>query len=239
MLLIAGLGNPGPHYASNRHNIGFMAADAIARRHSFSPWSKKFKAELADGTIAGEKVLLVKPMTFMNLSGESVGQAMRFYKLSPSDLIVFHDELDLGAGRVRIKTGGGNGGHNGLKSIDAHCGKDYRRVRLGIGHPGPKEMVHGHVLGDFSRVDSEWLDPLLEAIADNADLLVKGRNDRFLNKLVQALEKAPVLPEEKPAPAKKPARSHIHAARDRKPKEMPEKGPMAGMLKKLFGSQDD
>ena len=174
MLLIAGLGNPGPRYASNRHNIGFMAADAIARRHSFSPWSKKFRAEIADGTIAGEKVLLVKPMTFMNLSGEAVGEAMRFYKLSPADLIVFHDELDLDAGRVRIKTGGGHGGHNGLKSIDAHCGKDYRRVRLGIGHPGRRRWSHGHVLGDFSKVDGEWLDPLLEAIADNAGTAGQG-----------------------------------------------------------------
>ena len=235
MLLIAGLGNPGPRHAGNRHNIGFMAADAIARRHSFSPWSKKFKAEIADGTIAGEKVLLLKPMTFMNLSGEAVGEAMRFYKLSLSDLVVFHDELDLGAGRVRIKTGGGNGGHNGLRSIDAHCGKDYRRVRLGIGHPGPKEMVTPHVLGDFSKVDGEWLDPLLDAIGDNAELLVRGQNDRYLNRLVQALEKAPALPEEKPAPAKKPGKSHIRQARDGKPGEMPRKGPMADMLKKLFG----
>ncbi|HET7411899.1 MAG TPA: aminoacyl-tRNA hydrolase, partial [Pararhizobium sp.] len=136
MLLIAGLGNPGPRYAGNRHNIGFMAADAIARRHGFSSWSKKFKGEIADGTIEGEKVLLVKPQTFMNLSGEAVGEAMRFYKLSPADLTVIHDELDLAAGRARLKTGGGNGGHNGLKSIDAHCGKDYRRLRLGISHPG-------------------------------------------------------------------------------------------------------
>ncbi len=239
MLLIAGLGNPGPRHAGNRHNIGFMAADAIARRHSFSPWSRKFKAEIADGTIAGEKVLLLKPMTFMNLSGEAVGEAMRFYKLSPSDLIVLHDELDLGAGRVRVKTGGGHGGHNGLKSIDAHCGKEYRRVRLGIGHPGPKEMVNGHVLGDFSKADAEWLDPLLEAIGDNAGLLVEGRNDRFLNSLVKALENAPVLPAEKPAPARKTGRSHVHQARDRKQRELPEKGPMADMLKKLFGTGDD
>jgi len=241
MLVIAGLGNPGPRYARNRHNIGFMAADAIARRHSFSPWSKKFKAEIAEGTIAGEKVLLLKPMTFMNLSGESVGEAMRFYKLTPADLVVIHDELDLGAGRVRLKTGGGNGGHNGLKSIDAHCGKDYRRLRLGIGHPGPKEMVNGHVLGDFSRADGEWLDPLLDAIADDAGLLVEGHNDRFLNRLVRALEKAPALPdEETPSPPKKPAgKSHIHQARDHKPKAVPQSGPMADMLKKLFGQRED
>ncbi|HLP67614.1 MAG TPA: aminoacyl-tRNA hydrolase, partial [Rhizobium sp.] len=161
MLIIAGLGNPGAKYSENRHNIGFMAVDAIHRRHRFSPWSKKFKAEIAEGEIAGEKVLLMKPQTFMNLSGEAVGEAMRFYKLKPADIVAIHDELDLPAGRARMKTGGGHGGHNGLKSLDAHCGKDYRRLRLGIGHPGDKERVHGHVLGDFSKVDRTWLDPLL------------------------------------------------------------------------------
>ncbi|MGN6550222.1 MAG: aminoacyl-tRNA hydrolase [Pararhizobium sp.] len=231
MLLIAGLGNPGPRYADNRHNIGFMAADAIARRHSFSPWSKKFKAEIADGTIDGEKVLLLKPMTFMNLSGEAVGEAMRFYKLSPGDLVVIHDELDLPAGKVRLKTGGGNGGHNGLKSIDAHCGKDYRRLRLGIGHPGVKELVHNHVLGDFAKADAAWLEPLLEAIAGNAGMLVRGEDSQFMNKLALAGgDSAP------PAvlPAKPAGRSHIHQARDHKPKDMPTTGPMADILRKLF-----
>ncbi|MDI6835541.1 MAG: aminoacyl-tRNA hydrolase, partial [Rhizobiaceae bacterium] len=157
MLIIAGLGNPGAKYSENRHNIGFMAVDAIHRRHRFSPWSKKFKAEIAEGEIAGEKVLLMKPQTFMNLSGEAVGEAMRFYKLKPADIVAIHDELDLPAGRARMKTGGGHGGHNGLRSLDAHCGKDYRRLRLGIGHPGDKERVHGHVLGDFAKVDRIWL----------------------------------------------------------------------------------
>ena len=187
MLLITGLGNPGPRYAKQRHNIGFMAADAIARRHSFSSWSKKFQAEVADGTIAGEKVLLIKPQTFMNLSGEAVGKALRFYKLDLSDLIVIYDELDLQPGKARIKTGGGNGGHNGIKSIDAHCGKDYRRLRLGIGHPGHKERVNAHVLGDFAKADSQWLDPLLDAIGENSDLLVKGDDSSFLNKLTLAV----------------------------------------------------
>ena len=159
MLLVAGLGNPGSRYAKQRHNIGFMAADAIARRHSFSNWSKKFKGELAEGDIAGEKILLIKPQTMMNLSGNAVGEAMRFYKLAPEDLIVIYDELDLEPGKVRIKRGGGNGGHNGIKSIDAHCGKDYRRLRLGIGHPGHKERVTGHVLGNFAKSDHDWLDP--------------------------------------------------------------------------------
>src|SRR6478752_1421145 len=139
MLIIAGLGNPGSQYAGNRHNIGFMAVDAIQRRPGFAPWSKKFKAVISEGELGGQKVLLIKPQTFMNLSGEAVGEAMRFYKLQPSDLAVIYDELDLPAGKARIKVGGGNGGHNGIRSIDAHCDKNYRRLRLGIGHPGVKE----------------------------------------------------------------------------------------------------
>ena len=150
MLLFAGLGNPGAKFANNRHNVGFMAADAIARRHSFSPWSRKFQAEIAEGRLADEKVILIKPQTFMNLSGQSVGEAMRFYKLEPSALTVFYDEIDLAAGKVRVKTGGGAGGHNGIRSLDQHIGNSYRRVRIGVGHPGVKEMVHGHVLGDFA-----------------------------------------------------------------------------------------
>jgi len=253
MLLIAGLGNPGAKFANNRHNIGFMAADAIARRHSFSPWSKKFKGEIADGSISGEKVLLLKPTTFMNLSGEAVGEAMRFYKLAPADIIVIHDELDLAAAKVRLKTGGGNGGHNGLKSIDAHCGKDYRRLRLGIGHPGHKGRVYGHVLGDFAKVDAEWLDPLLEAIADNADMLIRNEQSQFMNKLAIAVggkpateeakantKQAPKTAGESLQPTRLPGgQSHIRQARSSKPQmKLPEKGPMADMLKKLFGKGD-
>lgn len=174
MLIIVGLGNPGSKYAANRHNIGFMAVDVIHRRHGFASWSKKFKAEIAEGEIAGERVLLMKPQTFMNLSGEAVGEAMRFYKLQPKDITVIYDELDLPAAKARIKVGGGHGGHNGIKSMDAHCGKDYRRLRLGIGHPGVKDLVHAYVLGDFAKVDQAWLVPLLDAIADNADMLVRG-----------------------------------------------------------------
>src|SRR5690606_38412019 len=143
-----GLGNPGSQHAANRHNVGFMAADAIARRHSFSPWSKKFRGLVAEGTLGGEKVLLLKPQTFMNLSGQSVGEALRFYKLEPAALAVLYDELDLAPGKVRVKSGGGHGGHNGIKSIDQHVGRDYRRVRIGIGHPGAKELVQNYVLGD-------------------------------------------------------------------------------------------
>ena len=242
MLLIAGLGNPGPQYRSNRHNIGFMAVDAIHRRHGFSPWTKKFKGEIAEGELEGEKVLLVKPQTFMNLSGESVAEAMRFYKLQPADLVVIHDELDLTAGRTRIKTGGGHGGHNGLKSIDAHCGKEYRRLRLGIGHPGSKELVNNHVLGDFAKSDKVWLEPLIEAIADNAIMLVKREDSQLMNRLALAVGAKP--DEEKPAKpaavaAKPAAQSHIRAARNfNQPKALPTTGPMADMLKKLFGGKE-
>lgn len=213
MKIIAGLGNPGAQYAGNRHNIGFMAVDALQRLPSFSPRARKFKAEISEGEIGGEKVLLMKPLTYMNLSGESVGEAMRFFKLAPADIIVIHDELDLLAGRARIKTGGGHGGHNGLKSIDAHCGKEYRRLRLGIGHPGDKERVHGHVLGDFAKTDRVWLDPLLDAIADNAAMLVKSEDSQLMNKLALATGSKPET--EKPAKAAKPAaQSHIHQARN-------------------------
>lgn len=238
MLIIAGLGNPGSQYAGNRHNIGFMAADAIAEKNGFSPWTKKFKGLIAEGSLAGEKVLLVKPQTFMNLSGESVGEAMRFYKLTPADLIVIYDELDLMPGKARIKTGGGSGGHNGIKSIDAHCGNDYRRLRLGIGHPGSKERVHGHVLGDFAKSDSEWLEPLLAALAENAALLVRGEDSQLMNKLALSGGAAPAKPEPKAAPARK-GQSHIHKARQRGQQAVPERGPMADMLKKMFGPKKD
>ncbi|WP_420962600.1 aminoacyl-tRNA hydrolase [Brucella sp. IR073] len=236
MLLIAGLGNPGPRYAKNRHNIGFMAADEIHRRFSFSPWQKKFQAEIADGIIGGEKAILIKPQTFMNLSGQSVGEAMRFYKLSPADLIVIYDELDLPPAKLRVKTGGGSGGHNGIKSIDAHCGKEYRRVRLGIGHPGAKELVHNYVLGDFAKADSEWLDPLLGALADNADLLVKGDDNGFMSRITLAMGGGERNARKQAEPK---AQSHIRQARPAKPAvNIPESGPMADMLKKLFGKKD-
>ena len=235
MLLIAGLGNPGPKYENNRHNVGFMAAEAIARRHSFSPWSRKFQGLVCDGRIGGEKVLLIKPQTFMNLSGQAVGEALRFHKLSPSGLLVLYDELDLAPGKVRVKTGGGAGGHNGIRSLDAHCGKDYRRVRIGIGHPGVRELVMPHVLGDFARADREWLEPLLDAIADNADRLVAGDDNGFMNKVSLAV---PGREPERPATAPPKARSHIRQARPEGPAvDLPEAGPMAAMLKKLFGDK--
>ncbi|MBP2558278.1 PTH1 family peptidyl-tRNA hydrolase [Neorhizobium galegae] len=242
MLIIAGLGNPGSQYAGNRHNIGFMAVDAIQRRPGFSPWAKKFKGLISEGELAGEKVLLIKPQTFMNLSGESVGEAMRFYKLGPENIIAIYDELDLPAAKARIKTGGGHGGHNGVKSLDAHCGREYRRLRLGIGHPGAKELVHNHVLGDFAKVDQTWLSPLLDAIADNAEMLVKGEDSQLMNKLALAVGGKP--DEEKPKPEKKPVakpagQSHIHQARSGGKPNLPTSGPMAEMLKKMFGGKGE
>ena len=238
MRIIAGLGNPGSKYQNNRHNIGFMAVDAIHRKLPFSPWSRKFKAEISEGEIEGEKVLLMKPQTFMNLSGDSIGEAMRFYKLGPADITVFHDELDLPAGKVRVKTGGGHGGHNGLRSMDANCGKDYRRVRMGIGHPGSKEQVHNHVLGDFAKVDATWLDPLLDDIAQNVDLLFKGDGSQFMNKL--AGTSAPQKPAKPPKTERSAGsgKSHIHQARNQKP-QIPATGPMAAMLRKLMGKKED
>ena len=236
MHVIAGLGNPGPRYANNRHNIGFMAADAIVGRHvSFGPWQKKFNAEVAEGRMGGEKLLVIKPQTFMNLSGQAVGEALRFYKLGPDDLTVLYDELDLAPGKVRIKRGGGSGGHNGIKSLDAHCGKDYRRVRLGIGHPGDKARVQSHVLGDFAKADQDWLDPMLDALAVNADMLVAGDESGFMNKLALAVggKAKAAQPEKAGKPARKP-QSHIRQARPSQSEAKPS-GPMADMLKKLLG----
>ena len=233
MLLIAGLGNPGAKYAGNRHNIGFMAADLIVRRHNFGPWQKKFSAEISEGLLDGEKIILIKPQTFMNNSGQSVGEAMRFHKLEPSSLIVIYDELDLVQGKLRAKTGGGSGGHNGIKSIDQHIGKDYRRIRLGIGHPGSKEQVLSHVLGDFAKADKVWLEPFLDAVADAAPLLASKDENAFATKVALLTGKDETKPAPKPA-----AQSHIREARPHKPDiKVPETGPMAAMLKRLFGKE--
>ena len=185
--LLVGLGNPGGEYAGNRHNIGFMAIDRIHDRGGFSPWRTKFRASMADGTLGGERVTLMKPATYMNLSGESVGEAVRFFKLAPSDVLVIHDEIDLPPGRFRVKTGGGSGGHNGLKSITAHVGDGYRRLRLGVGHPGHKDAVPTYVLKDFAKADAAWLEPLLDAIAAEAPLLAAGEDARFANRVTLAL----------------------------------------------------
>ena len=187
MLLFVGLGNPGTQYAFNRHNIGFMAVDAIASRHHFSPWRRKFQGAIAEGSLGGVKVIALKPGTYMNESGRSVGEAMRYFHCESSGVYVFHDELDLMSGKVRVKTGGGTAGHNGIRSIDAHIGSGFHRVRLGIGHPGERHRVHGHVLGDFAKSDREWLEPLLDAIAEHAGLLVTGGEASFQNKVHLAL----------------------------------------------------
>jgi peptidyl-tRNA hydrolase, PTH1 family len=183
MRLIVGLGNPGPRYAHTRHNIGFMAVDAIVRRHSFPALRDRFKGEFAEGTIAGQRVMLLKPQTFMNDSGESVGAAARFYKLDPGEIVVIHDELDLAEGKLRVKRGGGAAGHNGLRSIDALFANDYWRVRIGIGHPGAKELVLPYVLQNFPAEETEWVEKLLDAVADAAPLLVADDTAGFMSKV--------------------------------------------------------
>lgn len=232
MHLIVGLGNPGDEYRNNRHNVGFMAVDAIAARHGFAPFKSKFNGLIADGTLDGERVLLLKPQTFMNRSGDSVGQAAKFYKLETAAITVLYDEIDLAPGKLRVKTGGGNGGHNGLRSIDPVIGTGYHRVRIGIGHPGHKDLVTRHVLGDFAKADAEWLEPLLDAIADNAALLARADANNFMNRVANATQgAAPAPPKPNPAPK---GRSHIRQARPKAPPKPPESGPMAAMLKKLF-----
>lgn len=200
MWLFVGLGNPGDKYANNRHNIGFMAVDAIVRRHNFSAWrtQKKFKADISEGALGGEKVLALKPRTYMNLSGEAVQSAMAFYKIKPDRIVVFHDELDLAPGKIRTKQGGGAAGHNGLRSIDAHIGKNYHRARLGIGHPGDKNRVHGYVLNDFAKSDRDWLDRMMDGIADNAALICEGDMPSFMSKVAQAIN-PPKPKKDKPA----------------------------------------
>lgn len=202
MQLFVGLGNPGAQYAVNRHNIGFMALDRIAQAHDFSPWRSKFDALTAEGLLDGRKVMLIKPQTFMNLSGQSVGAAIRFFKLCASNVTVFHDELDLAPGKLRCKQGGGHAGHNGLRSLHQHIGPDYARVRLGIGHPGDRRLVSTYVLNDFSRTDRDWLDPLLDAIASAAPRLAAGDAAGFANDVAARI--AP--PQRKSAPGPKRAR---------------------------------
>jgi PTH1 family peptidyl-tRNA hydrolase len=189
MKLFVGLGNPGTAYARHRHNVGFMAVDRIAARHELGPWKKRFHGLTSDGSIAGRRVVLLKPQTYMNDSGRSVQDAQRFLKLADADVLVFHDELDLAPGKVRVKTGGGNAGHNGLRSITAHLGNDYGRVRLGIGHPGAKHLVSNYVLHDFAKADAGWLEPLLDAIADAAGRLAAGDEQRFLADVARAIAK--------------------------------------------------
>jgi PTH1 family peptidyl-tRNA hydrolase len=212
MKLFVGLGNPGAQYAGHRHNIGFMAVDRIAADHGFSGWKKAFHGQVAEGRLGAEKVILLKPETFMNNSGQAVQAAMTYYKLAPADVTVFHDELDLAPGRIRAKTGGGHAGHNGLRSIHAHVGEAYHRIRLGIGHPGHKDAVSAYVLHDFAKADRDWLDDLLRGLSEGAPALAEGDAPRFLNAV--ALRVAPprsstgvqgVKPAPEPAPESAPA----------------------------------
>ena len=187
MLLFVGLGNPGAKYAGNRHNIGFMVVDAIAKRHGFPPWRRRFQGVATEGTIGREKVLLLLPGTYMNESGRAVAEAQHFYKLAVGDILVFHDEIELPPAKVRVKAGGGIAGHNGLRSISAHVGNDYRRVRIGVGHPGVKELVHPHVLSDFAKDERPWVEALCDVIASNADLLAQAKDASFQNKVHLAM----------------------------------------------------
>jgi len=197
-LLIAGLGNPGDNYARHRHNVGFMVLDVIHESYDFAPWRRRFDGAISEGTLAGRKVQLLKPMTFMNESGRSTSAAARFFKLEPPALVVVHDEIDLAAGKLKVKTGGGDAGHNGLRSITATLGPAYRRIRIGVGHPGDKDRVHGHVLQNFSKADEHWLVPLLTAMAGAAPLLAKDDDAGFMSKVAVTL-KPPVV---KPKPEK-------------------------------------
>jgi len=190
MLLFVGLGNLGKAYAGNRHNIGFMAVDSIARDSNAPAFRSRFQGLVSEIALAGEHVLLLKPETYMNQSGRAVGDALRYYKIDVGDVVVFHDELDLAPGKVRVKKGGGNAGHNGLKSITAHIGNEYRRVRIGIGHPGDKALVHNYVLSDFAKSETPWVEALCVSIAANAALLAKGEDESFQNKIHHAMETA-------------------------------------------------
>jgi peptidyl-tRNA hydrolase, PTH1 family len=187
MRLFVGLGNPGAKHAGNRHNIGFMVVAEIAKRHGFAPWRRRFQGVATEGNIGREKVLLLLPGTYMNESGRAVAEAMHFYKMPLGDIVVLHDEIELPPAKVRVKTGGGIAGHNGLRSISAHVGNDYRRVRIGVGHPGVKELVHAHVLGDFAKSERPWVETLCDVIADNAELLALAKDSSFQNKVHLAM----------------------------------------------------
>lgn len=242
MKLFVGLGNPGEKYAANRHNIGFMALDRIAERHGFGPWRRKFQGLVSEGTIGTDRVLLLKPETYMNESGRSVGDAQRFLKIPLSDVYVFHDELDLAPGKVKLKAGGGNAGHNGLRSISAHLDNDYKRVRLGIGHPGSKDAVVYYVLNDFAKSERGWLSELLDAIADAVPYLAKGDDSRFLSDVARTLYDEPRSNEDgrkakgpvaEPSAPKKPA-STSHPAGERASKRQ---SALAENLKKWLGAR--
>jgi len=225
MKLLVGLGNPGSKYANNRHNIGFMALDRIADDHGFAPWRSKFQGQLSEGRLGSGKVVLLKPETFMNNSGQSVGEAMRFFKLTPEDVIVLHDEIDLAPGKVRYKSAGGHAGHNGLRSVHAHIGDTYGRVRIGVGHPGRKEAVPGYVLRDFAKAEADWVENVLRGIADGAPHLADGNSGKLMNAV--ALRTAPPRSS---TTAKKPA-----PKTEEKPQNEPEdaRSPLKRLMDKF------
>jgi PTH1 family peptidyl-tRNA hydrolase len=227
MLLIVGLGNPGPDYARHRHNVGAMAVDAIQRRQGFSDWRQRFQAEISEGRLGDERCVLMKPATYMNESGRAVGEAARYYKIEPADIVVIHDELDLAPAKTRIKIGGGGAGHNGLRSVSAHIGDGYRRIRIGIGHPGHRDLVNRYVLHDFAKADLAWVEPLIAAIADNAQLLADRNDAELANRLHLAVAKA----EPQPAASAKPAVNVAKGTDASAPK-----GPFA-KLRDLFGGR--
>ena len=230
MRLFVGLGNPGAKYRDNRHNIGFMAVDEIARRHGFAPWRRRFQVETAEGTLGPERVILLKPTTYMNDSGRSVQEAANFFKLVAGDVTVFQDELELPPGKVRVKIGGGVAGHNGLKSMSSHLGNDYVRVRLGIGHPGRKDQVVHYVLQNFPKADHAWLEPLLGAIASEAPFLAKAENDKFQSRIAYTMQSE----DEPEAEAKQKPGPKSAKAKSAEPK--PQEGALAGMLRRWLGS---
>jgi PTH1 family peptidyl-tRNA hydrolase len=211
MKLFVGLGNPGAQYVRNRHNVGFMALDVIADEYRLGSWRKRFQGETTEGSLDGERVVLLKPLTYMNESGRSVGEAARFLKIPVEDIYVFHDEIDLAPGKLKVKTGGGNAGHNGLRSITAHMGNDYHRVRIGVGHPGAKDAVAHYVLHDFAKVEYDWLDPMLAAMAYAAPFLAKGDSARFLSQ-VALKTRDDMASEPEPAPKKAPRPAAAKAA---------------------------
>lgn len=248
MKLFVGLGNPGAEYTGNRHNVGFMAIDAIAEAHRFGSFKRKFQGLACDGELGGERVLLLKPQTYMNESGRAVGEAARFLKIALADIVVLYDEIDLAPGKLKVKTGGGNAGHNGLRSISAHLGNDYVRVRIGVGHPGDKSLVANYVLSNFAKADRGWLDPLLQAIATAAPRLARGDQARFLTDVAKQTQiegtsepgsTSVVSPSATRPPAKPPATgSGDHPAAKRQSKR---KGALADNLKKWLAArrQDD
>ncbi len=237
MKLFVGLGNPGAKYARHRHNVGFMALDRIAARHDFGSWRRRFQGETAEARLGGERVVLLKPTTYMNDSGQSVGEAQRFLKIPLDNIYVFHDEIDLAPGKLKVKTGGGNAGHNGLRSISAHIGNDYQRVRIGVGHPGVKDAVAHYVLRDFAKAEHAWLDPLLDAMAAAAPFLAKGDSARFLSQValeMRAEEAETKTPREAARREEKPRAKAPHPAGERAGKRA---GALAENLKKWIAGR--